>query len=249
MVLLSHPYTITVKTIALTRWTFVGKVISLLFNTLSTLVIAFLPRSSSVQLSCVQLFATPWTAARQASLSITNSWSLLKLMFIELVMQSNHLILCQPLLLPPSIFFSIRVFSSESVLPISWPKVLEFQLQHQSFQWIVVKSLSRVRLFVTLWTVAYQASPSMGFSRQEYWSGLPFPSPGDLPDRDRTQVFHIGGRPFNLWATREALPMNIQGLFPLGWTGWISLLSKGLSRVFSNTTAQKYQFFSAQLSL
>ena len=78
---------------------------------------------SSVQsLSHDQLFVTPWTAARQASLSITNSWSLLKLMSIELVMPSNHLILCHPLLLPLSIFPSIRVFSNESVLHIRWPK-------------------------------------------------------------------------------------------------------------------------------
>ena len=78
---------------------------------------------SSVQLlSCVQLFATPWTAACQASLSITNSWSLLKLMSFESVMPSNHLILCRPLLLLPSIFPSIRVFSNKSVLYIRWPK-------------------------------------------------------------------------------------------------------------------------------
>ena len=69
---------------------------------------------------------TPWTAARQASLSITNSWSLLKLMSIELVMPSNHLILCCPLLLLPSIFPSIRVFSNESVLRIRWPKYWSF---------------------------------------------------------------------------------------------------------------------------
>ena len=82
---------------------------------------------SSVQsLSHVRLFATPWTAARQASLSITNSQSLLKLMLIESVMPSNHLILCCPLLLPPSIFPSIRVFSSESVLCIRWPKYWSF---------------------------------------------------------------------------------------------------------------------------
>ena len=75
--------------------------------------------NSSVQLlNCVQLFAIPWTAARQASLSITNSRSLLKLMSIESVMPSNHLILCRPLLLPPSKFPSIRVFSNESVLHI-----------------------------------------------------------------------------------------------------------------------------------
>ena len=87
----------------------------------------------SVQsLSYVRLFATPWTAARQASLSITNSWSLLKLKSIESVMPSNHFIVCGPLFLP-SIFPSIRVFSKESVLCIR-AKVLEFQLQHQSFQ-------------------------------------------------------------------------------------------------------------------
>ena len=78
---------------------------------------------SSVQsLSCVRLFATPWTAAHQGPLSITNSWSLLKLMSIELVMPSNHLILCCSLLLLPSIFPSIRAFSNESVLCIRWPK-------------------------------------------------------------------------------------------------------------------------------
>ena len=82
---------------------------------------------SSVQsLSCVQLFATPWTAACQASLSITNTQSLLKLMYIELVMPSNHLILCYLLLLLPSIFPSIRVFSNESVLCIRWPKYWSF---------------------------------------------------------------------------------------------------------------------------
>ena len=131
---------------------------------------------SSVQsLSCVWLFATPWTAAHQASLSITNSQSLLKLTSIKSVMPSNHLILCRPLLLPPSIFPSIRVFSDESVLHIRLPK---------------------------------------------YWSFS-----------------------FNI------LLVNIQDGFPLGWTGWISLQSKGLSRVFSNTMVQKHQFFGTQLSL
>ena len=82
---------------------------------------------SSVQsLSCVQLFETPWTAAHQASLSITNSWSLLKLVSIESVMPSNHLILCHPLLLPPAIFPSIRVFSNELALLIIWPKYWSF---------------------------------------------------------------------------------------------------------------------------
>ena len=82
---------------------------------------------SSVQLLChVRLFATPWAAALQASLSITNSQSMLKLIPIELVMSSNHLILCHPLLLLPSIFPSIRVFSKESVLHIRWPKYWSF---------------------------------------------------------------------------------------------------------------------------
>ena len=82
----------------------------------------FLVFSSVAQL-CVQLFETPWTAALQVSLSITNSQSLLKLIYIESVMRSNHLILC---LLPPSIFPSIRVFSNESVLRIRWPKYWSF---------------------------------------------------------------------------------------------------------------------------
>ena len=137
---------------------------------------SYSPVSQSVQsLSCFQLFATPWTAPRQASLSITNSQSLLKLMSIELVMPANHLILCHPLLLLPSIFPSIRVFASESVLHIRCPK---------------------------------------------YWS----------------------------FSFSISLLMNIQDLFPLGLTGLISLQSKRLSRVFSNTTVQKHQLFSAQLS-
>ena len=82
---------------------------------------------SSVQLlSRVRLFATPWTTARQASLSITKSWSLPKLVSVELVMPSNHLILCRPFLLPPSIFPGIRVFSNESALCIRWPKNWSF---------------------------------------------------------------------------------------------------------------------------
>ena len=123
-------------------------------------------------LSRVQLFMTPWTAARQASLSFTISWSLLKLMSIELVMPSNCLIRC-PLLLLPSILPSIRVFSNESALHITWP--------------------------------------STGVS-----------------------------------ASTSVLPLNTQDWSPLGWTGWNSLQSKGLSRVFSNTTVQKHQFFSTQ---
>ena len=132
---------------------------------------------SSVQsLSHVQLFATPQIAARHASLSTTNSRSLLKLMSIESVMPSNHLFLCHPLLPLPSIFPSIRVFSNESALHIRWPKY---------------------------WSFSFNISPS-----------------NEHP-----------------------------GLISLGWTGWTSLQSKGLSRVFSNTTVQKHQFFCAQLPL
>ena len=126
--------------------------------------------------SWIQLFATPWTIACQASLSITNSQSLLKFISIKSVMPSNHLILCHPLLLPPSIFPSIRVFSSESLIHIRWPK---------------------------------------------YWVSV----------------------------SASVLPMNIQDWFPLGLTGWISLQSQGLSRIFSSTTVLKHQFFGSQLSL
>ena len=117
--------------------------------------------------------ATPWTAAHYTSLSITNSRSLLKLMSIESVVPSNHLILCSPLLLLSSIFPCIRVFSNES-----------------------------------------------GFTSGSQSTG----------------------------ALASVLPMNIQDGFPLGKTDWISSQSKGLSRVFSNTTVQKHQFFGTQLS-
>ena len=131
---------------------------------------------SSVQsLSRVWLFATPWTTARQASLSITNSRSLPKRMSIESAMPSSHLILGRPLLL----------------LPQSFP-----------------------------------ASESFTMS----------------------QLFAWGGQSIGASASASALPMNIQDWSPLGWTGRISLQSKGLSRVFSNTTVRKHQFFSAQLS-
>ena len=122
---------------------------------------------SSVQLlSRVRLFVTPWTATRQASLSISNSRSSPKPMSIESVMPSNHLILCCPFLLQPSIFPSIRVFSMSHLLA-------------------------------------------------------------------------SGGQSIGVSASASVLLMNTQGWSPLGWTGWISLLSNGLSRVFSNTTVQK----------
>ena len=128
---------------------------------------------SSVQLlSCVWLFATPWTATRQASLSIANLQSLLKLMSIELVMPLNHLI------------------------PFSF--------------WL-------------------QSFPASGFFQM-------------------SQLFASGGQSIGVSASASVLPMNIQDRFPLGWTGWISLQSKGHSRIF-NITAQKHQFFGTQLSL
>ena len=120
---------------------------------------------------------SPWTAAHQVSLSFTLSWSLIKLMSIESVMPSNHLILCRPILLLPSIFSSIRVFSNDLAFCTRRPK-------------------------------------SIGAS-----------------------------------ASASVLPVNIQDWFHLGWTGWISLMPKGFSRVFSSTTVQKHQFFSTQPSL
>ena len=93
----------------------------------------YLQFSSVQSFSRVWLFATPWTAAHQASVSITNSWSLLKLMSIESVRPSNHIILCHPLLLPSSIFPSIRVFSNESVLHIRWPKYWSFSFSISLF--------------------------------------------------------------------------------------------------------------------
>ena len=105
----------------------IGIVKSLVFN-------VRLQWPSVQSLSRVWLFVTPWTVAHQASLSITNSWSLLKLIFIKSMMPSNHLILCCPLLLP-SVFPSIRVFSSESVLCIRWPKYWSFSIS-PSNEWI-----------------------------------------------------------------------------------------------------------------
>ena len=114
-------------------------------------------------LSDVRLFVTPWTAARQASLSFIIFWNLLKLMSIESVIWSNHLVHCHSLFLLPSIFPSIRVFSNESALCISWSKYWSFSFNispsHEysgliSFQFSLVQSLSRARLFVTPWIAA-----------------------------------------------------------------------------------------------
>ena len=130
-----------------------------------------------------------------------------------------------------------------------------------------VQSLSRVQLFVTPWTSARQASlyitnpggysnscplhqwchPSVSSSVIPFSSRLQsFPASGSFP---KSQLFTWGGQSIGVSAPATVLSMNIQGWFPLGWTGWISLQSKGLSRVFSYTTVQKHQFFGAQLSL
>ena len=179
--------------------------------------------SSFHLLSHVHVFATPWTAARQASLSITNSQSLLKLMSTESVMPSNHLILGRPLLLPTSIIPSIRGFSNKSVLHIRWPKYWSFSFNISpsneysgliSFKtdWLdllaVQGTCSRSVVsssFVSQWTVAWQAPLSMGFPRQEYWSGLPFFSLEDLSDSGvKLRLLHCRQILYH-WATWEVL--------------------------------------------
>ena len=146
-------------------------------------------KKSSVQLflSHVQLFATPWTAACQASLSITNSQSFLKLMSIKSVMPSNHLILCRPLLLPPSIFPSIRVFSSESVLHIRRPQYWSFSFtispsnQYSGliscridwFDPLLSEGLSRVFSNSTIWQFISPKTPSSMQSPLHNFQQLP----------------------------------------------------------------------------
>ena len=149
-----------------------------------------------------RLFATPWAAARQASLSSTVSHSLPKLTSHEWGMPSSHLILCCPPLLPPSIFPSIRLFFNRSTLSIDWPEYWSFSFSispsNEYLGWIsfgteeyificyiiyiACQLLSHVQLFATPLTIARQSSLSMKFSRHKYWSGFPFPSRGDLPD-------------------------------------------------------------------
>ena len=115
---------------------------------------------SSVQsLSPVWLFVTPWTAARQASLSITNTWSLLKLMFLELVMPSNHLILCHLPLLLPSTFPSIRVYSSESVLHIRWPKYWSLSISPSNkYSGLISFRIDRFDLLIVQGTLQHHRS-------------------------------------------------------------------------------------------
>ena len=125
-------------------------------------------KSNSVQFSHseVWLFVTPWITARQASLSITNSWSSPRLMSIESMMPSSHPYMTTG----NTIALTRRTFVGK----VMWKAK--------------VKSLSRVRLFTTPWTAAYQAPPPMWFSRQEYWSGLPLPSPRRLLETQKYKV-------------------------------------------------------------
>ena len=174
--------------------------------------------NSVLSLSHVRLFAMLWTAAHQASLSIANSWSLLKLMSIESVMPSNHLILCHPFLLPPLIFPSIRVFSNESVPMSQVAKVLAFQLQHRSFQWTLLTNhhCSR-KQFVSIWLISrvhlcdpMDHSPS-GCSvhgilqaRVLQWVAISISRESSWP-RDWTWDSCIGRQILYHWAIREAL--------------------------------------------
>ena len=164
----------------------------------------------------VWLFATPWTAAHQA-VSITNSQSLLKLTSIELVMPSNHQILCHPLLLPPSIFPSIRGFSNESTL--CHPKgcgMTGFPFLHY------LPEFAQIHIH---W-VSDGIQPSHPLSP-------PFPPALNLSWHPVSQLFTSGGQSIGVSASASVPPMNTLDWFPLELTGLISLLSKGLSRVFS----------------
>ena len=150
------------------------------------------PISSVNFLSHVWLSATPWTAAHQASLSITNSQSLLRLMSTESVMPSNYRVFCCPLLLPPSIFHSIGVFL-----------LLLLLLSH----------FSHVQLCVTPQMAAHQAPPSLGFSRQEHWSWLPFPSPMHESERWKWSRSFVSNSswPHGLQPTRLLHPCDSPG--------------------------------------
>ena len=140
---------------------------------------------SSVAQSCP-------TLRHQASLSLPNSGSLVKLMSIELVMPSNHLVLCHLLLLPPSIFPSIRVFSKRKKKSVpgaihkwgTFAAAFVYSQRREAAQCVstVLCVLRHVQLFVIPWTVAHQAPLCMEFSRQEHWIGMSFPTPGDIPN-------------------------------------------------------------------
>ena len=196
--------------------------------------------SSFQLLSHVWLFATPWTAAHQASLAITNYQSLLKLMSIESVMPSNHLIHCHPLLLP-SIFPSIRVFSNESVI---------FFLIYIFLCRPFLKSLLNLLQYCFCFMICFFGHEACG---------ILVPQPGikptplgleskvltTVPPRESPNESVLCIRWPKYWSFSFIIsPSNeYSGLILLGWTGWIALLSKGHSRVFSNITVQNHQFF------
>ena len=201
-------------------------------------------QNSSVQsLSHVRLSATPRIAAHQASLSITNSRSSLKLTSIESVMPSSHLILCRPLLLLPSVFHSI---SSAQFVQLSSSVISDFLRPHESQH-------ARPPCPSPTPGVHSNSRPLSPWCHPAISSSVvPFSScPQSLPVSESfpiSQLFTWGGLSTGVSASASFLPKNTQDWSPLEWTGWISLQSKGLSRVFSNTTAQKHQFFGAQLS-
>ena len=200
---------------------------------------------SSVQaLSRVWLFATPWITARQASLSITNSRSSLRLMSIESVMPSSHLILGHPLLLLPPIPPSINTISSiqfsHSVVSDS---LRPCGLQHARPSCpSPIPGVYSDSCLLSWWCHPTISSSVIPFSSRL----LSFPASGSF---QMSQFFASGGQSIGVSVSTSVLPKDIQDWFPLGWTGWTSLQSNRLSRIFSNTIAQKHQFFGAQLSL
>ena len=296
------------------------------FPTISLYMVGWKPLGHYVAvvqlLSCIQLFVTPWTAACQTSLSFTISWSLLKLMSIESVMLSNHLILF-------ALFFScLQSLPASGSSPMNWliesggqsiknsasASVLPMNIQdwfllgltglisllsqglsrvfssttgqkHQFFgaqlslwanshihMWLLEKpSVSSVaQSCPTLWDPVNRCTPGLPVQTQtrvypnpcpsSQWchptissSVVPFSScPQSFPASgsfQMSQLFASGGQSIGVSASTSVLPMDAKDWSPLGWTGWISLASKRLSRVFSNTTVQKHQFFGAQLSL
>ena len=201
-----------------------------------------------------RLFVIAWTAACQASLSITNSRSLHKFMCIQSVIPSNQLILCHPLIL--------LVLAGQSQ---TFNSLIEMDLHlSASFQFgcsvvsnsLQLHGLQRARpLCPSPIPRAYSNSgpscqwghPTSSSSVIHFPSHLQsFPESGSFPIG---QFFTSGSQSIGVSASASVLPMNTQDWSPLGLTGWISLKSKGLSRVFSNTTVQKHQFFGAQFSL
>ena len=127
-------------------------------------------------LSGVRLFVTPWTAARQASLAITSSWSLLKLVSIESVMPSNHLILCRPLLLLPSVLPSIRVFSNESLLCIRWPKYWSFSFSiSPSNEYSGLKNMWPTKIYKRSWPTKSTAFALWPFKKKKKFFADPAP--------------------------------------------------------------------------